>query len=275
MLARVVDVMREVTDRVVVSVRDPRLARWLAEEIPPGVTCLVDRPELGGAGPGAGMLTALDRLDADEILFAPGDMPWLSPEALRELTGRSKAKRATSAAPIWPDGWTEPLVQWQRVGPWRDKLGALPTRGRRGGIRPTDLLRGGRVVLLFPVALLSNDPRCFSNVNEPGELGGRSVSDREGAGSLPIVRSVEARRAFWAAASASALEEAAVASRSFEQEARLHAQRGIAHLEAHALEDALRCAREAGLATLLLEERLTKVKRSMQAGRPSGRLAPG
>ena len=36
MLARVVDVMREVTDRVVVSVRDPRLARWLAEEIPPG-----------------------------------------------------------------------------------------------------------------------------------------------------------------------------------------------------------------------------------------------
>jgi molybdopterin-guanine dinucleotide biosynthesis protein A len=274
MLARVVDVMREVTDRVVVSVRDPRMARRLTEAAPPGVTWFADRPDLGGAGPGAGMLTALDRLDVGEILFAPGDMPWLSPEALRELIRQAKGKGATSAAPIWPDGWTEPLVQWQRVTPWRGKLGALPTRGRQG-TRPTDLLRGGRVVVLFPVALLSDDPRCFSNVNEPGELGGRSVSAQEGTRSLPNVRSVNARRAFWAAASASAREEAAVASRSFQKEALLHARSRIAHLAVHALEDALRCAREAGLATLRLEERLSDVKGTMHAQGASTRVPPG
>jgi molybdopterin-guanine dinucleotide biosynthesis protein A len=270
MLERVVDVLAEVADHVVVSVRDPRTARHLKGTVHAPVTWLFDRPELGGAGPGAGMLTALDECDASELLFAPGDMPWLSAEALREIPRQAKARKASSAAPIWPDGWTEPLVQWQRLSPWARKLPILPTRGGQGS-RPTDLLRGGRSALLLPVARLSPDPRCFRNVNAPRELRGHPPNAPEAAAARPIVRPVAARRAFWAAARAAVRSESALASRSYRREAHAYARRGIAHLEAHALEDALRCARQAGVATASLEERLSQVQRSMRPQVPSAR----
>jgi molybdopterin-guanine dinucleotide biosynthesis protein A len=273
MLARVVEVMTQVADTVVVSARDPGMAARFAGTIPPGVTWLADRPELGGAGPGAGMLTALDRRYAGELLFAPGDMPWVTAKALRSLVQQARERGMTSAAPIWPDGWTEPLVQWQRAAAWKGKVRALPMRGGRG-VRPTDLLRGGRAVLLLPVAQLSEDPRCFANINEPGELGRRRADHNVGAGPRPIVRSVVAGRAFWAAASATIREEPDVACASFDEEARRHARSGIAHLELHALEDALGCAREAGRATLPLEERLADVRRRMYTPRPSDRTGP-
>lgn len=273
MLARAIDVLDEVTDRVVVSIKDPPSTRRLSAEVPAGVTWLLDQPELGGVGPGAGMLTALERLDTDEVLFVPGDMPWLSPAALSELTRRSRSRKATSAAPIWPRGWTEPLVQWQRRGPWKEKLGPLPTRMGGAGVRPTDLLRGGRSTLLFPVALLSEDLRCFYNVNAPEQLKGRPVPGHGGTRRLPIVRPVGAYRAFWAASSAAAIGESEGATRSFANEAGLHARRGISHLEAHALEDALRYAREAGLDTLPLEHRLARVNRTLHRLTPSERSA--
>jgi len=264
MLARVIEAMRQAADRVVVSARDTAVARRLAGPAVLGVTWLADRPQLGGAGPAAGMLTALDRERSAEVLFAPGDMPWISAEGLRAVRERGRARAATSVAPVWPDGRTEPLVQWHRAGAWAETLGALPTRGGQG-IRPTDLLRGGKAVVLLPVTLLSADPRCFANVNERADLTRASAFPAEGAIPGPIARSPEAGTAFWTAVEFSRTGAVAEASRSFAEEARHHAQTGIHHLELHALEDALRCARAAGLPLDPLEAQLAAVRRTMRA----------
>jgi len=77
-------------------------------------------------------------------------------------------------------------------------------------------------------------------------------------------------RAFWTAARAAGRSEPGLASRSYRREADAYALRGIAHLEVHALEDALRCARAADLATLSLEERLSEVKQAMLPGAGTG-----
>lgn len=264
MLAHVVEVMREVAEEVVVSVRDPRTPGRLEKSLPSRVRWVPDRTDLAGAGPGAGMLTALVGADSRELLFLPGDMPWVEAEALRELLRRAKAGRASSVAPIRPDGFTEPLVQWQRVGPWKERLALLRTR-RDPGVRPTDLLRGGRRVLLLPVGRLSKDPRCFVNVNTTSELAGRPAPPRGAARDRPTFRSRQAGRAFWAAVSASCRSDAAAAFRYYQEEARLHADSGLAHLRVHALEDALRSAREAGLPADGVERRLIVANRALHA----------
>lgn len=262
-LARVVEAMVQATDRVVVSVADRPAARRLAPTVGREVAWLEDLPELGGAGPGAGMLTALDQLETDELLFAAGDMPWLSAQGLRALMRRARAGRATSAAPIWPSGWTEPLVQWQQAPPWKARVARLPSRDGQGA-RPTDLLRGGADVLLFPVRLLSPDARCFANINRPADLETAPRPLREAGG--PIPRGAEAGRLFWEALDSCRRGLRANASASFAEEARLLGASGLPHLEMHALEDALRYGPQGDAATLGREGRLAALRQSLRPG---------
>lgn len=267
MLGRVVEVMRTVAETVVVSVRDGATAQRLAPTVPAGVTWLEDRPDLGWAGPGAGMVTALGQLSTEEILFVPGDMPWLTAEGLRALRREGKTAGATAAAPLWPDGRPEPLVQWQRVAPWRGKLGTLPPRGGRG-VRPTDLLRGGSAVLLAPVGSLSLDPRCFVNVNAVDDLQ-EPPDGRLDPGARALLRSEEAGAAFWAAvafADAGMMREAAG---WFLAEADLHHQVGLAHLEIHALEDAIARTQDAGRDAVDLGRRLAALRQEMDGATES------
>lgn len=259
-LARVVRAMTSVADRVVVSVRDGAAVRRLEGAVPPGVVWLEDRAELGGAGPAAGMLTALDRWVGDDVVFAPGDMPWLTAEALQELGARARHAGVTAAAPLWPDGWTEPLLQWHRAGSWADRLSTLPRRDGQGS-RPTDLLRGAPEALLLPAASLAADPRCFTNVNSPADLTAAPRPSRTGG--APVARGPDAVKAFWAAVGFSARGATAEACRAFQGEARIHGRTGLAHLELHALQDAIRCARGGGFPAGALEDRVTTLRRTM------------
>lgn len=264
MLAHVVGVVREVTDRLVVSVKGPDDARRLAELAGHGTTWLIDRPELGGAGPAAGMLTALHDLGTEELLFAPGDMPWLTAEALRGLLSVGKERGPTAAAPLRPGGWAEPLVQWQRVEPWRGRIGTLPDRGGAGA-RPTDLLRGAEVARLVPVALLASDPRCFLNVNAPGDDGSAPRLDGRPLPAAPVTVSEAARQAFWAGAALARQGRPAETAHAFEAEAAEHSRAGLGLFRMHALEDALRYARVAGLSLDQLEARLADARRTLGA----------
>ena len=261
MLGRVVEAMGAVTESVVVSVRDAATAQRLAPTVAPGVLWLEDRADLGWAGPGAGMVTALGHLSTEEILFAPGDMPWISAEGLRALRREGKTAGATAAAPLWPDGRPEPLVQWQRVAPWRGKLASLPPRGGHG-VRPTDLLRGGSAVLLAPVGALTLDPKCFVNVNAVEDLR-EAPEGRLDPGARALLVSEEAGAAFWAAVAFAGAGMMREAAGWFVTEADLHHQVGLAHLEIHALEDAIVRSQDAGRDVVDIERRLAALRREV------------
>ena len=259
MLGRVVRVVREVADRVVISVRDPGSVARLTAIVGRSVAFLPDLPQLGGLGPGAGIVTAVDRCGADELLVVPGDMPWLTSTALRSFCQKAKALGATVGIPQWPDGEIEPVVQWQAAGAWAGRIGSLARGG--AGVRPTDLVRGGDAAVLLPVTALSADRRCFASVNvrPDTELPSADWSDRDRA-SEPLALGPEARDAFWAAVRSTARGALVEATASYRREAGRYARLGVPRLEAHALGDALRCAREASIPAFRLEKRLEELR---------------
>lgn len=260
MVSHVVSALRELTDRVVVSVRDPRSRGSLENVLGPGLEWIGDRPGSGSDGPGAGMLAALELVDRGELLFVPGDMPWLEAPALRELLRRARGSGAACAAPLASDGWTVPLVQYQRRAPRKPRLALLSRRVTGPSLRPTDLVRGGRSAVLIPTELLSGEPRAFRNVNVPGELRWRGSVPTTGSPRRTVRRAPEAARAFWAAVTAESHQDGDSAARLYESESRFYGRAGLGHLKLHALEDALRCSRAGRLPTQELEHRLTRAR---------------
>jgi molybdopterin-guanine dinucleotide biosynthesis protein A len=114
-----------------------------------------------GAGPLAGIATALRHLDADVVVVLACDLPNASAEAVRAVVAALQAHPEAEVAVPVLDGRPEPLH-----GAWRRS--ALATveaalGGPDGAVRPV-------LAALGAVEVDGLDPRWFANANRPADL---------------------------------------------------------------------------------------------------------
>jgi molybdopterin-guanine dinucleotide biosynthesis protein A len=124
-----------------------------------GLTAVPDPHQ--GAGPLAGIATALRHLDADVVVVLACDLPNASPDAVRAVVVALRAQPEAHVAVPVLDGRPEPLhAAWRRS--------ALPVveaalAGADGAVRPV-------LAALGAVEVEGLDPRWFANANRPADL---------------------------------------------------------------------------------------------------------
>jgi molybdopterin-guanine dinucleotide biosynthesis protein A len=118
-----------------------------------------------GAGPLAGIATALRHLDADVVVVLACDLPAASPEAVRAVAEALAADPGAHVAVPVVDGRPEPLhAAWRRSA--LPEVEAALDAGR-GAVRHV-------LDALGAVPVEGLDPRWFANANRPTDLGADS-----------------------------------------------------------------------------------------------------
>jgi molybdenum cofactor guanylyltransferase len=123
-----------------------------------------DPPGLAGAGPLAGLVSAL--LIAPRVLLVACDLPYLRPEHLDRFL--FAAGEAPAAMPVLAGGRREPLV-----GCYRRPVLTLALRSLAAGSRRmSDLLavRGARLVPAGVLGPTEEVARALSNLNRPQDV---------------------------------------------------------------------------------------------------------
>ena len=155
-VARVIDVLREVADEVLIVANDPRFAEL-------GLRVVPDRfPEGGALG---GIATGVGAAGHDRVLIAACDMPFLRADVWRLLIAR--AEDADAVVP--------------KVGGEYETLHALYTKTCLGPMERALASGRMRVISFFPdvrvrevgeaeLRVLDPDLRSLTNVNTPEEL---------------------------------------------------------------------------------------------------------
>ena len=161
-LDTVVAALRAVCDDVLLAANDPDAPQWI-----PGLTVVRDR--LPGSGGLAGVDAALQRAPGGVIVVA-WDMPFVTPELIRALSGAASAHDADLVIPESesPYGF-EPFCAFYstRLAP------ALAGFLERGGGAAREFVRQVPHVHRIPlaeVATLGDAERMFFSVNTPEDL---------------------------------------------------------------------------------------------------------
>lgn len=155
-IARVIDVLREVADEVLIVANDERYARL-------GLRVVPDRFPQGGAL--GGIATGVGAAEHDQVLVAACDMPFQRPDVWRALLGQ--AEGADAVVP--------------RIGGQLETLHALYTKACLPAMEQALATGRLRVISFFPdvrlrevgeaeLRVIDPDLRAFTNVNTPEEL---------------------------------------------------------------------------------------------------------
>ncbi len=156
LLARTVDLLQGVSDRVFVSVRADQVADELRSEFP---LIVDDEPHFGPAG---GLLAAHRRHDAVAWFVVACDMPGLDEVTVRDLVQSRNASRGATAYRSSAGGEVEPLCAIYEPA-------TLARFARRAaadyGLSPRRLLSDSDVEYIAPAG-----PGALKNVNSPSEL---------------------------------------------------------------------------------------------------------
>lgn len=126
-------------------------------------------------GPYRAFYSSLHYLQNENIiLFLPGDMPWIETEAIRKFINLSTKVNNDISTIFWSNGIVETLIQIHR--PKRSFNRAhLIKELKIGVVRPSDLLRGVSRTFYVHISNITNDPKCFGNVNIPSDLVNPSI----------------------------------------------------------------------------------------------------
>jgi molybdopterin-guanine dinucleotide biosynthesis protein A len=154
---------------ITLSTRSLRRGRELSRTTLGSISLLRDRAGPGITGPPAAMVTALRELAAEDLLFVPGDVPWIRTDTLREFVRICRRNRAVAGTLRRADGSTDHLVQFHR------RRASLPAalrtaRLRRGRMSAADLLRGAPRVVYVPLDRVTQDPSDLDDVDRPEDL---------------------------------------------------------------------------------------------------------
>jgi molybdopterin-guanine dinucleotide biosynthesis protein A len=122
-----------------------------------GLPVVADK--LPGAGPAAGIYTALTITSSDWNLIAGCDMPAITCDILLDLLGRAAAVSADCVAAAGPDGEPEPLCAVYH----RRCLPAVARSIRDNRLKMRQLLAE------LDTRLMPVDPAAVANVNTPAE----------------------------------------------------------------------------------------------------------
>ena len=156
-VARVLDVVRQVTERVLLVTNTPELYAFLGLPMVPDVF-----PEGGSLG---GIYSGLRAAPGEAAFTVACDMPFLSAPVARLVLAR--AGEADVVAPRIG-------AQWETLHACYGKacLGPMERRLREGQLRITGFFEDVRVLAITEaeVAAVGDPARVFMNVNTPDEL---------------------------------------------------------------------------------------------------------
>jgi len=156
-VARVLDVVRQVTERVLLVTNTPELYAFLGLPMVPDVF-----PEGGSLG---GIYSGLRAAPGEAAFTVACDMPFLSAPVARLVLAR--AGEADVVAPRIGE-------QWETLHACYGKacLGPMERRLREGQLRITGFFEDVRVLAITEaeVAAVGDPARVFMNVNTPDEL---------------------------------------------------------------------------------------------------------
>ena len=159
--------LRAATTTQFIVTSDPAAARWF-----PGERIVAD--EAPGAGPLAGIASALHAAGDAAVLIVAWDMPFVTPALLGEL--RTRGERGSSAVvPVHgADARREPLCAWYGAGSLQSCRALLATGERRAGAL-FEVLTGADFIGDVDLERFGDASRLFMSVDTPerlAELGG-------------------------------------------------------------------------------------------------------
>jgi len=233
LLERVVRLANRIACRVYLSIVDPTRhatvsARWL-----------VDLEQLPCSGPARSLATfSLVSLDQWRVAIVPGDALFLKPELYSRLLSLLDVFEA-QAATVLHDVWVEPLITVYVGSLFRHALRACGLR--RWLSRASDMLRLAEPLLLVGVGIAASDPHEIVTLNRVSDLVWPKAPKRDNR----IILLEGHANLFLEALDRLEANDAIGAAKAYLLEAKAYRDHGVAHLEAQALIDACKLAREA------------------------------
>ncbi|MEK5040108.1 molybdenum cofactor guanylyltransferase [Sporosarcina sp. FSL K6-3457] len=131
---------------------------------PEGVKAITDIIDYKGLGPLAGILSAMESVEADRYIVLPCDMPYVD----EKVVGKLLAQHEQAVTAVVVDGRQHPLVSiWDR-----SMKGNLREVLANGQLRVMPVLASSGVRWINGGLLTDDERRVFTNVNTPGVLEG-------------------------------------------------------------------------------------------------------
>lgn len=134
----------------------------LAGKFPKEATVIVDMEEFQGRGPLAGILSAMEFVEADRYVILPCDMPFIHRSVIENLIHQHQQ----GVTAVRTEDALHPLVSvWDR-----QLKATLRTALENNRLRVMEVMSSAGITWLDGSAWANNDKRVFQNVNEPGLL---------------------------------------------------------------------------------------------------------
>lgn len=136
----------------------------LLECFPEGITAITDIMDYRGLGPLAGILSAMESVEADRYIVLPCDMPYVD----ETVVGKLLLQHSRGVTAVVTGGRQHPLVSiWDRVV--KDDLQDALDNGQ---LRVMPVLESSGVRWIDGHLLTDDEKRVFTNVNTPEVLEG-------------------------------------------------------------------------------------------------------
>jgi len=165
LLEKAIDVLGQVADEVIVSVRDQRQQKTLSKYVRDvGIVC--DKYQC--KGPLAGMLEGMREASGDYVFVVACDMPFLQPDVIDLLF--EEAVGHAAAVPIWENGRKEPL---HAVYERKQLVPAIERSIQNGDhhvMAAVSQLYDVRFISMDRIQLLDTELLSFANINTPEDL---------------------------------------------------------------------------------------------------------
>ena len=167
---RVFEAVNGVTDKIYISVNNEEQAAVLEEHCGFAVSSCFKGfiyDDESFQGPMAGLMAGIKDL-SDDILFVPGDIPWITTKSLSTFIDIVRDYGLDVASPVWGNGMIESLVIY--VDKRLARIVADFPWDIRPSARPTDFIRVSEMAGLIPVSNVTGDPTVFAHVNVVEDL---------------------------------------------------------------------------------------------------------
>ncbi|MCF8884945.1 MAG: nucleotidyltransferase family protein [Nitrososphaerota archaeon] len=230
--------LREISDRIYLLTRDKTRAAQLSE-ITGVENYILDDVNINCGGPLRGLLTALLKVDSEEYLIIPGDLPWIDGLSLKRFVERCRESRAECGSIVWGDGSLSSTIQYFNSDARQYLSEIAKLRGIYG--RATDTFRSCRRVLLTHVSNITDEPKKLVGVNFQKDIISPQIPPIYGF----INNDIYIKRSslnFLTAVKLESMGDLENALKMYVSEVEEYLDLNIYHLALHALIDAKRCS---------------------------------
>ncbi len=166
-IERVFDLALRYTDEVYFSIKNDRQLELYSKVL--GLSkeqFIIDHPNFPNS-PLNGFLTAIFGHGLENVLFIPGDSPWVSQDTFERLI-RELSKAEILSTLIWGNGQLENMWLYYKCGLDIEIYELYDGINMRR--RATDLLRISTSTLYVPVSKITDNPREFSDIDYISDL---------------------------------------------------------------------------------------------------------